>query len=94
MVVALAYTTAILETWSISAYPHYWYPSLRTMLLVGSAFYSLFFAVTYPLFFHLWGRRRPSPRPLYDTVVNACACCTLIYFAYEAWTTILGSSVY
>jgi cycloeucalenol cycloisomerase len=92
LIFALSYTTAILETWSISAYPHYWYPSLQVMLTVGSAFYSLFFLVTYPMFQAFWGNNNPTP--LQSTCFNALASCTLIYFAYETWTAVVGESAY
>ena len=36
LVVAMSYTTALLETWSISAFPHYTYPDFSKMLTIGS----------------------------------------------------------
>ena len=49
----LAFSTAFMETWTISGFPYYTYPDLGTMLTKGSAFYGIFFVVTFPWFFRL-----------------------------------------
>jgi hypothetical protein len=50
---AMGYITAVVEAVSISAFPHYRYPDRPAMLTVGSAFYSLLFVVTYPMYVEL-----------------------------------------
>ncbi len=80
MILGLAYATAILETGTIAGYPHYAYPSLRVMLVVGSAFYSLFFLVTYPMFHAFWARE--STQPVWDVFTNALASCTLVRLCF------------
>lgn len=52
-VLLLAFVTAFMETWTISGFPYYTYPDLVSMLTTGSAFYGIFFIVTYPVFFRL-----------------------------------------
>lgn len=52
-VITLAFVTAFMETWTISSFPYYTYPDLSSMLTKGSAFYGLFFVITYPMFYRL-----------------------------------------
>lgn len=52
-VACFAFVTAFMETLTISGFPYYTYPDLATMLTKGSAFYAIFFAVTYPWFYRL-----------------------------------------
>ena len=49
----IAFMTAFIETWTISGFPYYTYPDFYTMLTKGSAFYGVFFVVTFPWFFRL-----------------------------------------
>ena len=49
----LAFVTAFTETWTISGFPYYTYPDFYSMLTKGSAFYGVFFVVTYPMFYRL-----------------------------------------
>lgn len=52
-VACFAFVTAFLETLTISVFPYYTYPDLGIMLTKGSAFYGVFFMVTYPWFYRL-----------------------------------------
>ncbi len=52
-VMAIAFCTAFLETLTISSFPYYTYPDFSAMLTKGSAFYGVFFVVTYPWFCRL-----------------------------------------
>ncbi|EGD74228.1 hypothetical protein PTSG_06238 [Salpingoeca rosetta] len=71
VVFAMAYTTAILEAWSISAFPHYVYPDAFVMYAYGSAFYAMMFLVTFPAFSTL---DETKPQPLSYYVTHALAC--------------------
>lgn len=96
-VFAMAYITAVMEAWTISAFPHYVsargitgetrfsadsthifslsqrYPDMRTMLVYGSAFYSLMFMVTFPAY-ALLDETPSSTRTLRGFVEHSLAC--------------------
>ncbi|CAE7311292.1 CPI1 [Symbiodinium necroappetens] len=52
-VCVMAYCTAFLETFSISAFPYYTFDDRQQMYTVGSAFYALYLAVSFPMFARL-----------------------------------------
>lgn len=83
-VLAAAFTIAFAETWTISGFPYYTYPSFYGMLTKGSVFYGTFFVVTFPLFFRLdentkdlWSMRR--------VVGEALAAMMLVIMAADLW---------
>lgn len=86
-VLLLSYTTAFLETWSISAFPHYTYPDPHQMYTVGSAFYALFFIVTYHMFPSI---DSSAPWTLARTCEHALAAAMLVMLAMDAWRLLLG----
>lgn len=49
-VAALAYATALAETVSIAWFPHYHFEDRRAMYRVGSAFYGMYFVVSFPMY--------------------------------------------
>eukprot|EP00980_Cylindrotheca_fusiformis_P029355 scaffold23390_cov137-Cylindrotheca_fusiformis.AAC.4 len=65
-----------METLSISAYPDYSFEDRTMAYTVGSAFYGIYFIVSYPAFFRFddsidlqKGNKKVS---LYDTFVSSC----------------------
>ena len=82
---AQAYSTAVLEAWSISAFPGYTYPDLDAMLTVGSAFYSLFFLCSYPMFWMM----QPADS-LWSSCVQGLACAMLVMMLGDGWRIGLG----
>jgi len=53
LVAAMAYSTAFTESATISAYPCYRFSDIHQAYTLGSAFYGIYFIVSYPLFFDL-----------------------------------------
>ncbi|KAF6004154.1 Cpi1p [Cyanidiococcus yangmingshanensis] len=53
VVVLLAYGTALAETVTIAAFPHYRFRDWHRMVLFGSAFYGLYFIVSFPMYYRL-----------------------------------------
>lgn len=53
VVFTFAYFTAFMETLTISAYPHYSFEDRYMAYTVGSAFYGIYFIVSFPAFFVL-----------------------------------------
>lgn len=52
VVVALSYFTAFAETLTISSFPYYSFADRDMAYTVGSAFYGVYFLVSFPAFFH------------------------------------------
>lgn len=52
---AFSYFTAFMETLTISAFPYYYFPPeiKSSVYTIGSAFYGLYFIVSFPLFYRL-----------------------------------------
>ena len=54
VVVAFSYFTAVMETFTISSFEHYGFrTNLRMIYTVGSAFYGIYFLVSYPVFYRI-----------------------------------------
>jgi hypothetical protein len=64
-VLCAAYATAFMETFTIAAYPCYRFDDFHHTATVGSAFYGLYFVVSFPMFFRLsggsWGNMEEVP---------------------------------
>ena len=75
LVLAMSYATAFMETLTISNFPYYDFENRSMAYTVGSAFYGLYFVVSFPMYFALdesGGAAVSSPRaPLYEVAVNA-----------------------
>lgn len=52
VIVVFSYFTAFMETLSISAYPDWRFEDRYSVYTVGSAFYGIYFLVSYPAFFY------------------------------------------
>lgn len=89
VVVLIAVTTAAAETWTISSFPYYTYPDFHAMMTVGSVFYSLFFIVTFPMFFRL-DEDPHTPWSLERVVVNALAAMMLVLLFADWWRLFVG----
>ena len=70
---AFAYFTAYGETLSISAFPCYIFQDRNMAYVVGSAFYGIYFVVSYPIFYSL-----PVDASLYQTIIEAMGASMLV----------------
>jgi cycloeucalenol cycloisomerase len=84
-VFAFSYFTAFMETLTISAFPYYHFPPAlkRDIYIKGSAFYGIYFIVSYPVFYRIDEKVDPSatatnhpdrqahPHTLFQTVMEA-----------------------
>eukprot|EP00128_Syssomonas_multiformis_P017391 Colp12_sorted_trinity150504_noHs@740 len=89
VVCVVAYITAFLEAWSISAFPHYWYPDAEAMYKYGSAFYGSMFLITFPMFWRIaedqkeeWGVLR--------LIVEGAACSMGSLLLQDFWRLFIG----
>lgn len=76
VVLAFSYFTAFMETLTISAYPDYSFEDRTMAYTVGSAFYGIYFIVSFPAFFRfdddIDEGKGGTKVSLYDTFVSSC----------------------
>ena len=53
VVLALAYVTAFMETYTISNFPYYSFKNREFAYTIGSAFYAIYFIVSFPMFLRI-----------------------------------------
>eukprot|EP00164_Ancoracysta_twista_P013689 GFYU01021954.1.p1 GENE.GFYU01021954.1~~GFYU01021954.1.p1 ORF type:complete len:133 (-),score=40.83 GFYU01021954.1:66-464(-) len=89
---ALAYFTAFMETWTISGFPYYSFKRRDLAYTVGSAFYGIYFIVSFPMYFRL--DETPGKKfSLFDTVFESLGSCMLILSLLDLWRLFLGGLV-
>lgn len=79
VVVVFSYFTAFMETLSISSFPYYSFQDRTMAYTVGSAFYGIYFLVSFPAFFEFDNyidtdtdnRGRPV-MTIWETVISSC----------------------
>ena len=96
LVLAMSYATAFMETLTISNYPYYNFENRDMAYTVGSAFYGLYFVVSFPVYFSLdepgkvagsWHR---SAYPLRDTAASALASGMLVLMLLDLVRLVVG----
>mmetsp|Transcript_4103 Transcript_4103/g.6355 ORF Transcript_4103/g.6355 Transcript_4103/m.6355 type:complete len:302 (-) Transcript_4103:81-986(-) len=72
-VLAFSYFTAFMETLTISSFPDYSFEDRYMAYTVGSAFYGIYFIVSYPVFYRLDEKcgKDVAPHTLYQTCMDA-----------------------
>lgn len=80
VVFAFSYFTAFMETLTISSFPYYSFEDRNMAYTIGSAFYGLYFIVSYPIFYRLDEKIAPvaerktdddAPHSMFKTVMEA-----------------------
>eukprot|EP00041_Stephanoeca_diplocostata_P020511 m.461058 g.461058 ORF g.461058 m.461058 type:complete len:118 (+) comp21599_c0_seq25:40-393(+) len=98
VVVAIAYVTAVLEAVGMAAFPHYTYPDAQAMFVKGSAFYSLLFVITYPMFHEFQTNYVKSGGArmwtIWETCQHALAACMLALLLMEGWRLCIGDTMF
>lgn len=76
VVIAFSYFTAFSETLSISAYPDWTFEDRHMAYTVGSAFYGIYFLVSFPAFYafdqHVDDVKHPRQVTVWDAFVSSC----------------------
>ena len=70
----LAYFTAFMETFTISSFPYYVFEDRNMAYVVGSAFYGIYFIVSFPAFY-FFDNQIDQANPtvtIWDTIVQSC----------------------
>jgi len=92
VVFLMGYSTAFMEAFSISSVPYYSYPDAKAFYLIGSAFYGIYFYVSFPMFYHL-DEELGTNWTIGYTVINSLAACMLVTMILDAWRLIIGGLV-
>ena len=82
-VFAFSYFTAFMETLTISSFPYYCFQDKAMVYSIGSAFYGIYFIVSFPTFYRLDEKvsnavGSPQPHTLYQTVFEAMGCSMIV----------------
>jgi cycloeucalenol cycloisomerase len=83
LLLALSYCTAFMETLTISAFPYYSFQDPFMAFTVGSAFYGLYFLVSFPAFFRL-DEFKEGRLSLYQSAMDALGAGMLILILLDA----------
>ncbi|CAM9208988.1 unnamed protein product [Chrysoparadoxa australica] len=91
LVVFMSYVTAFMETFTISAYPDYFFEDRNMMYSIGSAFYGIYFLVSFPMFYRFdeWPRYH-GPVSLLNSCVDSLGCGMLILLGLDFTRLLLG----
>lgn len=77
-VFAFSYFTAFMETLTISSFPYYCFEDREMVFKIGSAFYGIYFIVSFPSFYRLDEKVNAQggvlPHTLYQTVMESLGC--------------------
>jgi cycloeucalenol cycloisomerase len=94
VIISFAYFTAFMETLTISSFEHYSFKKSRaTIYYLGSAFYGIYFIVSYPMFYWLdeyIHKKLMKPHTLYQTVMEAFACGMIVLLFLDFARLYLG----
>ena len=86
IVLAFSYFTAFMETLTISSFPYYCFGDRAMVYRIGSAFYGIYFIVSFPTFYRLDEKVNNSkniaenipPHTLYQTVYEAMGASMMV----------------
>ena len=87
IIVLLGYFLSFMEVWTLENFPYYQQIDIQQMYLIGSAFYTLYFIISFPMYYYLDEYKQWS---LSYTIINGLACCMLITQALDLWRLFLG----
>lgn len=95
VVLCFSYFTAFMETLTISAYPDYSFENRDMAYTIGSAFYGIYFIVSFPAFFHFDEfiddhKNQARVLSLWDTLVSSCGHGMIILILLDAVRLYLG----
>ncbi|KAK4534062.1 hypothetical protein CDCA_CDCA01G0087 [Cyanidium caldarium] len=93
VILLLAYTTALAETATIAGFPHYAFRDRRSMYRIGSAFYGLYFVVSFPMYARIdeADARERKRWTLSAVTLDALAAAMLVTLLLDAWRLTIGA---
>lgn len=90
-IICFSYFTAFMETLTISSYPYYSFEDRNMAYTIGSAFYGIYFLVSFPMFFYFdddidktdSDATKAKQITLWDTFVHSCGAGMIILFILD-----------
>ena len=85
-----------METLTISSYPYYSFEDRKMAYTLGSAFYGIYFLVSFPAFFAFdrcideTGKKGRPPMSVWDTIVSSCGTGMIILLLLDFVRVYLG----
>lgn len=93
-VLAFSYFTALMETVTISSFPYYCFEDRNMVYSIGSAFYGIYFIVSFPTFYRLdenfTNQVKTIPHTLYQAVMEALGCSMAVLLLLDFCRLALG----
>jgi cycloeucalenol cycloisomerase len=93
-VLAFSYFTAFMETLTISSFPYYCFEDRAMVYRVGSAFYGIYFIISFPVFYRLDEKVNAVggvlPHTLYQTVMESLGCSMAVLLLLDFCRLALG----
>lgn len=90
VICGMAYTTAFMETLTISGFPYYSFEDRHMAYTVGSAFYAIYLVVSYPMFLRIDESPDEPPFTLLQTCMESLGSCMLIIILLDVVRASLG----
>eukprot|EP01117_Protostelium_nocturnum_P008582 TRINITY_DN3081_c0_g1_i1.p1 TRINITY_DN3081_c0_g1~~TRINITY_DN3081_c0_g1_i1.p1 ORF type:complete len:293 (+),score=78.39 TRINITY_DN3081_c0_g1_i1:88-966(+) len=92
LVFFLSYFTAFMEAFTISSVPYYVIEDRYKMYLIGSAFYGIYFYVSFPMFYRL--DEDPAKKwTVKESAIDGLAAAMLVTILLDLWRLFLGNVV-
>mmetsp|Transcript_9257 Transcript_9257/g.22751 ORF Transcript_9257/g.22751 Transcript_9257/m.22751 type:complete len:338 (-) Transcript_9257:56-1069(-) len=89
LILVMSYITAFMESLTISGFPCYGFKDRYQAYTLGSAFYGLYFIVSFPMFLRV-DEKRERTMPLFTVVVEALASGMMVLILLDAVRVYLG----
>ncbi len=93
---AFSYFTAYMETLTITPFPCYAFENRNFAFTVGSAFYGIYFIVSFPIFFQIdeyVGKLGVKSHTLYQTVLEAFGCSMIVLCLLDFGRLVAGKDL-
>jgi cycloeucalenol cycloisomerase len=90
LIFSMAYFTAFMEAFTISSVPYYSVIDRNKFYLIGSAFYGIYFYVSFPMFYRLDENYRWT---VSETIRDSLAAAMLVTIFLDFWRLLLGDIV-
>lgn len=92
--VAFSYFTAFMETLTISSFPYYCFEDRAMVYRIGSAFYGIYFIISFPVFYRLDEKvnavSNVQPHTIYQTVMESLGCSMAVLLLLDFARLALG----
>jgi len=87
----LSYTTAFMEAFTVATVPYYVIQDRSKMYLIGSAFYGIYFYISFPMFFRM--DEHGKLWTLSKTIFDALAAAMLVTIFLDIWRLCIGGVI-